>query len=235
MADGFVISEEKARSWCLEILEKAGLTGEKANYVSDCLIQANLRGVDTHGLIRLIPYVGRLKNTKTQEVCILEDRETTCVVDAGFQLGPIGASIGMEKAIQKAQKYGVGMAVVRNSNHCGTAAYYALKAVESGMVGVSMTNASRRIAPWGSTEAIIGNNPWTGFSNRFGYGKYRGGKRKNTNLPAGRAKAARWVGYGQRRKSNQRSPCGAGGPFDARGRIQRGRDCRYGGSFMLGT
>lgn len=83
------------------------------------------------------------------------------MVDAGNQPGPVGGCIGMEKAVEKARAHGLGMAVVRRSNHFGTAAYYAMKAAEQGMLGISMTNASPRIAPWGSVEAILGNNPWS--------------------------------------------------------------------------
>lgn len=161
MADNVVISEARAREWAKEILGKVGVSGEYAEYVSDCLVNANLRGVDTHGLVRLVAYAGRMQNTTVSDVQIVNEGQTTCVIDAGFQLGPVGATIGMKKAIEKARDLGTGMAVVRNSNHCGTAAYYALMAAEQGMLGISMTNASRRIAPWGSVEAIIGNNPWS--------------------------------------------------------------------------
>lgn len=156
-----IITERRARDWAEEVLSKVGVTGQYAHYVSDALVHSNLRGVDTHGLVRLTAYAGRMQHTETAPVQILNDEETTCVVDAGYQLGPVGASIGMEKAIEKARAHGVGLAVVRNSNHCGTAAYYALKAAAAGMLGISMTNASPRIAPWGSVEAIIGNNPWS--------------------------------------------------------------------------
>lgn len=160
MADT-IITEQRAREWAQQVLEMVGVTGQYAHYVSDALVHSNLRGVDTHGLVRLAAYAGRMQNTAVSPVQVLRDEETTCVVDAGCQLGPVGASIGMEKAMEKAKTHGVGLAVVRNSNHCGTAAYYALKAAEQGMLGISMTSASPRIAPWGSVQALIGNNPWS--------------------------------------------------------------------------
>ena len=160
MAD-YVITEERARSWAELVLQKAGVSGTYSRYVSDCLVHSNLRGVDTHGLIRLPAYAERMQHTQAEPVQILRDEETTCVVDAGNQPGPVGGCIGMEKAVEKARAHGLGMAVVRRSNHFGTAAYYAMKAAEQGMLGISMTNASPRIAPWGSVEAILGNNPWS--------------------------------------------------------------------------
>lgn len=156
-----IISEERARSWSLEVLEKVGVTGDYARYVSDCLVHSNLRGVDTHGLVRLTAYAQRMERTATAPVQVISNDGATCLIDGGNQLGPVGGSMGMEMAIDKARQYGTGMAAVRNSNHYGTAAYYALKAAEAGMLGISMTNASPRIAPWGSVEAILGNNPWS--------------------------------------------------------------------------
>jgi len=156
-----IISEARARAWSLEVLERVGLTGDYAHHVSDCLVHSNLRGVDTHGLVRLTAYAARLEQMERSPIQILNDDETTCVIDAGNQPGPIGGSIGMEKAMEKAKAHGTGLAVVRNSNHYGTAAYYSLKAAEAGLLGISMTSASPRIAPWGSVEAMLGNNPWS--------------------------------------------------------------------------
>ncbi|MGI5963871.1 MAG: Ldh family oxidoreductase [Lawsonibacter sp.] len=156
-----LVTEQQARQWAGAALEKAGVTGTNRDYVVDCLVHSNLRGVDTHGLIRLPAYIARLLHQTPEPVQILKDEETTCVVDAGNQPGPIGGCIGMGKAIQKAKEHGMGMAVVRHSNHYGTAAYYAMQGAEQGMLGISMTSASPRIAPWGSVEAILGNNPWS--------------------------------------------------------------------------
>jgi len=161
MADNIIISEQRARDWATAILAKVGVTGQYAAYVSDCLVHSNLRGVDTHGLVRLTAYAAKMQHIQVGGVKVVRESETTCVIDAGSQLGPIGGSIAMEKAIEMAKAHGMGLAVVRKSNHYGTAAYYAMKAAEQGLLGISLTNASPRIAPWGSVEAIIGNNPWS--------------------------------------------------------------------------
>jgi LDH2 family malate/lactate/ureidoglycolate dehydrogenase len=102
-----------------------------------------------------------MRNLPSKPVQIVRETKTSCIIDAGFNPGPIGAAFAMKTAIQKAQVHGMGMAAVRHSNHCGTAAYYALMAANAGMLGISMTNASPRLAPWGSVEPIIGNNPWS--------------------------------------------------------------------------
>lgn len=156
-----IISESRARAWAMEALEKCGLSTQYAHYVTDCLVHSNLRGVDTHGLIRLPSYVHRLRSTPLAPITVASDEGSVCLFDAGNQPGPVGASVAVEAAIEKARQFGTGMAAVRCSNHYGTAAYYAMKAAEAGMLGISMTNASPRIAPWGAVEPILGNNPWS--------------------------------------------------------------------------
>ena len=65
----------------------------------------------------------------------------------------------MEMAIEKAEAYGMGMVAVRNSNHYGIAGYYALMAVEKGMIGITGTNARPSIAPTFGVENMLGTNP----------------------------------------------------------------------------
>lgn len=155
------ISYDKARDWGIQILKKLGISHEYSELTIDALVHANLRGVDTHGLIRLVAYVNRILGTKSSPINVVSETATTCVIDAGYNLGPCGATIGMNMAIQKARNQGIGMATVKHSNHFGTAEHYSLMAAKHDMVGISMTNASPRIAPWGSVEALIGNNPWS--------------------------------------------------------------------------
>lgn len=161
MDDKIIISCNKARKWGLEILTKGGLSSKEANDVLDVLIHSNLRGVDTHGIIKIVHYTKRLLGTSRKPVQIINESGTICLVDGGDNLGPIVAKYAMEKAMEKARIQGSGVAIVRNSNHYGTAAYYSLMAAQQGMLGISMTNASRRVAPWGGIDAIVGNNPWS--------------------------------------------------------------------------
>jgi LDH2 family malate/lactate/ureidoglycolate dehydrogenase len=157
----FIISDEKLKKWGMDAFICAGASSSEAETVMDVLVHSNLRGVDTHGVIRLPYYVNRLTRLPHASPQVVRNSKTACVVDARFSPGPVGAAFAMEKAVEKAGSHGMGMAAVRHSNHCGTAAYYALMAVERGMLGISLTNASPRIAPWGSVEPLIGNNPWS--------------------------------------------------------------------------
>ena len=159
MQDQYRISVDQAMKWGVSLLTKCNLNAEEAAIVVKGLISANLRGVDTHGLVMIRHYARRFTTIKYRPIEVVQESETTCLVDAGDNYGILASTIAMNKAIEKAEKYGSGVASVRNSNHFGAAAYYALLAAEKGMLGISTTNAGNRIPPWGGKEAFLGNNP----------------------------------------------------------------------------
>ena len=134
------ISADELRDIAMEILKKEGVPEGNAFITADCLVKANLRGIDTHGVIRLKVYVDRLRaggNNPTPNIRVIHEGTTTAVVDGDNGLGPPGGVMAMEKAIQKAQDSGVGIVTMRNSNHYGTAAFYAMMALEQNMGSVS--------------------------------------------------------------------------------------------------
>ena len=157
------ISADKLRDIATEILKKEGVPEWDAFITADCLVKANLRVIDTHGVIRLKVYVDRLRaggNNPTPEIRVIHEGATTAVMDGDNGLGPPGGFRAMEKAIQKAQKSGIGIVTMRNSNHYGTAAFYAMMALEHDMIGISMTNVLAGMPPTGGRQARIGNNPF---------------------------------------------------------------------------
>lgn len=139
-----------------------GCSNEHAALAADVLLQADLRGIDSHGVARLIGYV-RLWENKRINTCpnisIVHETATTATVDGDAGLGLVVAPFAMRLAIQKAETYGSGWVSVRNSNHFGIAGYHALMAVEKDMVGFAMTNASPLVAPTNSNERLLGTNP----------------------------------------------------------------------------
>jgi LDH2 family malate/lactate/ureidoglycolate dehydrogenase len=153
------ISVDHAMKWGVSLLTKCNLNPEEAAIVVKGLVSSNLRGVDTHGLVMIRHYARRFTTIKYRPIEIVQENETTCMIDAGDNYGILASTIAMNKAIEKAEKYGSGVSSVRNSNHFGAAAYYALMAAEKGMLGISTTNAGARIPPWGGKEAFLGNNP----------------------------------------------------------------------------
>ncbi|KAH9985278.1 putative malate dehydrogenase [Xylariaceae sp. FL0662B] len=122
------------------LLSKAGLPDEHARLMADCLVQADARGVDTHGLARLQQYMGRVSSGLVKAKPDLKLSEKTPVAahldgDNGF--GFIVASRGMEEAIKRAETYGIGIVTVYHSNHFGMGATYVLQALKKGLISLN--------------------------------------------------------------------------------------------------
>lgn len=150
------------RQFAYEVFRKMDCPEEDAVLASDVLLQADLRGIDSHGLARLSGYVrlweaGRI-NTKP-EIKLVHETPSTAVVDGDKGLGLVVAPHAMKIAIEKAKNCGTGWVAVKNSNHFGIAAYHAMMALEQDMIGLSMTNASPLVAPTFSIERLLGTNP----------------------------------------------------------------------------
>jgi L-2-hydroxycarboxylate dehydrogenase (NAD+) len=126
------------------------------------LLNADLRGIDSHGLARLSGYV-RLWEAKrinsTPNVQVVHETPSTAVVDGDGGLGLVVAPKAMQIAIEKAKNVGTGWVAVKNSNHFGIAGHHAMMALEHDMIGMAMTNASPLVAPTFSVERLLGTNP----------------------------------------------------------------------------
>jgi LDH2 family malate/lactate/ureidoglycolate dehydrogenase len=148
-----------------KILCKAGLPPDDARIAGDVLLQADKFGFDSHGVNRLKPiYLDRIKEGIVNPLTnseIVREGLTTAVVDAHNGMGQVVSYKSMKLAIDKAKTYGMGMVVVRNSNHYGFAGYYPLMAVKENMIGITGTNARPSIAPTFGVENVLGTNPLT--------------------------------------------------------------------------
>jgi len=146
----------------ISIFLRIGCPEKDAHTAALTLLSADLRGIDSHGVARLIGYVrlheaGRA-NPKPN-VRVIHETPSTAVVDGDSGLGLVVAPYAMQVAIEKAEKVGTGWVSVQNSNHFGIAGYHALQAVKRDMIGVAMTNASALVAPTFSVERLLGTNP----------------------------------------------------------------------------
>jgi len=159
------ISFEILERFLVEILTKAGIPQEDAVIVSDTLMQADKFGFDSHGVNRLKSiYLDRIKDGIINPVTnaeIIKEGPATAVIDGHNGMGQVISHKAMELAIEKAGKFGLGMVVVRNSNHYGFAGYYPLMAVSQDMIGITGTNARPSIAPTFGVENVLGTNPLT--------------------------------------------------------------------------
>ncbi|MFC5269064.1 Ldh family oxidoreductase [Adhaeribacter terreus] len=145
-----------------QVFQSMGCSEEDARLATECLLAADLRGVDSHGIARLIGYVrlwdaGRI-NPKP-EIRIVHETPSTATVDGDSGLGLVVAPKVMDIAIKKAENAGSGWISVKNSNHFGIAGYHAMRALPHNMIGWAMTNASPLVSPTNGLDRLLGTNP----------------------------------------------------------------------------
>ena len=157
-----LITDASLRTFTENIFTAMGCSTAHAALAADVLLTADLRGIDSHGVARLIGYV-RLWEKKrinpTPNIKIVHETPTTATIDGDAGLGLIVAPFAMQVALEKAKQYGSAWIAIRNSNHFGIASYHTLMAVEQDMIGFAMTNASPLVAPTFSNERMLGTNP----------------------------------------------------------------------------
>jgi L-2-hydroxycarboxylate dehydrogenase (NAD+) len=144
------------------IFEHCAMSPRDANLLADSLVVADVRGVHSHGVLRVPDYVQRLTREGVNpggRPAIVSDRQAALVIDGGNAMGQIACDFAMRQAIDRAARLGVAVATVRGSNHCGALFYFAMKALEHGMIGLVSTNALPTMAPWGGRDKILGINP----------------------------------------------------------------------------
>ena len=136
--------------------------GAQREIVAASLLEADRRGVHTHGLVRLPSYCADARSGRVVVDAVPRverDDGPVAMIDGGGGFGAVTGAAGMDEAIARAERHGVGFVTTRGGNHFGAAAFYALRAVERGMIGIAATSTPAVMAPWGGAEARIGNNP----------------------------------------------------------------------------
>ncbi|MBC7241193.1 MAG: Ldh family oxidoreductase [Anaerolineae bacterium] len=147
---------------CRRILESVGVPPEQARITAEVVVEGDLRGVESHGILRLPAYVHRVQKglmKPVTEVKTVVERPATVLLDAGGGFGQVAGVYAMERAVEKARQNGAGVAAVRNANHFGVAAYYAMRALPHRMIGMVASNAAPSMAAWGGAAPVLGTNP----------------------------------------------------------------------------
>ncbi|HXX36866.1 MAG TPA: Ldh family oxidoreductase [bacterium] len=142
--------------------QRVGVPAPDADLVADTLIEADLRGVHSHGVMRLPSYIRRLQAGIVRPettLSVIREGPAFAEVDGHDGLGQVVSVRAMDLAIDKAQAAGVGFVGVRRSTHFGAAAYYVLRACTQGMIGMAITNTIPLMPPEGGAAAVVGNNP----------------------------------------------------------------------------
>lgn len=156
------ISYEKARLFCIKVFKGYGFTEEESTQITDVLLDADLSGIESHGIQRLIRYhhevtEGYVKLEAKPE--IVKETPLSATIEGHDAMGQVLSVKAMQMAIDKAKTYGVGIVAVRNSNHYGIAGYYTRMAAEAGLIGICMTNTEAIMVPTFGREAMLGTNP----------------------------------------------------------------------------
>jgi LDH2 family malate/lactate/ureidoglycolate dehydrogenase len=158
------VSPTSLKTLSARIFERLGVPADDAALVADTLVEADLRGVSSHGVVRIPLYAARLRGggmRPVTTVTVVRETPSTVLLDGNNGLGQVISARAMAVAIERARGSGLCFVGVRNSNHFGMAAYYSLMAVQADMVGLVFSNASPGLAPWGSIKPMLGNNPWS--------------------------------------------------------------------------
>ena len=158
------IPRDQLEQFATEILSRTGVSREAAELTADSLVQADLWGHQSHGVMRLPWYVARIRTgamTVDAAPQVLIDTGALVLLDARDGIGQVSTDAARGLAVDRAKLHGVGAVGVRNSNHFGTAMFYTRRAAAEGCVAILTTNASPAMAPWGGREKRLGTNPWS--------------------------------------------------------------------------
>ena len=145
-----------------DILQGNGMPFEEADTVAKCLVAADLRGIDTHGCNRLPSYMERIRQGVLDPKARPTLHEATPVVaqvDGHNGFGFLAASLGMDKAVEMAKIYGIGMVSIKHSNHFGMSAWVVQKAIDADMMSLVFTNSSPALPVWGGMSKLVGVSP----------------------------------------------------------------------------
>jgi len=158
------INPDDLNAFCSAVYVALGVPEADAHFVSDSLVQADLWGHQSHGVMRLSWYAARIRSgvmeAKTSPEFVV-DAGAVAVVNGHDGIGQVLTARAAEEAIRRAKIHGIGAVAVRNSNHFGTAMYFTTMAPPQGCVAFLSTNASPAMAPWGGRKKTVGTNPWS--------------------------------------------------------------------------
>ena len=163
MAKFLLFRPEDLNDYMVRFFVKLNVPKADAETAAEVLLAADLRGVDSHGIIRLNTYYGdRLRKgliDPLSPVTVLNETPVSLALSGGNGMGQVVGKLAMTRCIEKARQIGMAMVTVRNSNHYGIAGYYAMMALEQDLIGISFTNSQPLVAPTYGRKALIGTNP----------------------------------------------------------------------------
>src|SRR5438105_4544126 len=158
------VAHDALRDYMTQLFTRLGVPAEDAALLSDSLVEADLRGVHSHGMLMVPGYVDRIRRGEVNlrpQIKTVREHRGTLLIDGDNGMGQVVARRAMELVIGKARETGVGVVGVAHSSHYAAGAYWALKAVAQDMIGLALTGTGAATAPYGGRTKILGTNPWT--------------------------------------------------------------------------
>ena len=158
-----VLAPQSARDFAAALFAGAGVPAADAAIAARCLVRADLRGVDTHGIVRIPGYLKRIEAglvDPAPELAFESVGPSVARLDGRNGLGFVIATRAVDHAIRLAAEHGIGLIGVRNSTHYGMGATYLLQAIEAGYGAMVWTNASPAMPPWGAKVEMFGTSPF---------------------------------------------------------------------------
>jgi len=155
------IDTQKARCFCEDVFKAYGFSADESKIIADVILLADLYGIDSHGVHRLIRYHDEITSGQVDinaKIETVHETPISACLEANKAMGQLSGVYAMNMAIQKAKTSGCGMITVRNSNHYGIASYYTQMASAQDLIGVSMTNTEAICVPTFGSEAMTGTN-----------------------------------------------------------------------------
>lgn len=156
------VDYDALRAFCIQVFQGYGFDSAQSEQITDVLLDADLSGIESHGIQRLIRYHkeitgGLVKLDAVPEIVF--ETPLSAVIEGNDAMGQLLGVQAMQLAIDKAKKSGFGMVTVRNSNHYGIAGYYTKMAARQELIGLSMTNTEAIMVPTFGRQAMLGTNP----------------------------------------------------------------------------
>jgi LDH2 family malate/lactate/ureidoglycolate dehydrogenase len=159
-----LVTEAALRAQLERMLRALGAPAEQAATVADNLVEADLRGVDSHGAHLMALYHGRVTGGHLRpvtEVTVIDDRGSTVQLDSHLGFGQVAGVAAMDLAVERAREHGIATISIRELTHLGALAYYTMRAAAAGFVAMAFQNGATIVPPFGGTTSLFSTNPFS--------------------------------------------------------------------------
>lgn len=156
------VAKEPLEAFTRALFERVGVPPRDAATVAEVLVWANLRGVDSHGMLRVPRYVAWVESGVVKarpDLTVVRETPAALVIDGDHCFGPVGLTFAAERAIEKARATGIGWVTIRHSTHAAAVGFYTLKVAKAGMAGLYMGGSVPNMAYHGARAEGVGTNP----------------------------------------------------------------------------